>query len=326
MVCHGCGKESADEFSFCPRCGKQRVSQIVCPACARESSADFSFCPHCGKTFLFAPPGSGPKNLLQVEADEQEQTDRQTPTESSETDQSNEIGTYVFGSFAVLALVVSIVKGVVPIYLFESAIWAIAAWYWHRKKAHSELSKAIVMVLAALIAIGEVIQVASEPNKPSTASANQSTDPFEKYAVPYGSSATPDSAYVPAAGPDQAATSTGPTSGSDVAEIEGQAVSLYKQKHYSNARPLFDRACDGGEPKACNYLGYLYAQGLGGAQETKKARDAYQKACNQGIFPSCASLGSMYQDAGDSDNARKYFREACDGGVAEGCDLLRGVK
>jgi len=326
MVCHGCGKESADEFSFCPRCGKQRVTQIVCPSCARESSADFSFCPHCGKTFVFALPGSVPPGPLQVEAVEQEQTDQQIPTESSKTDRSNEIGTYVFGSFAVLALVVSIVRGVVPIYLFESAVWAAAAWYWHRKKTHSEIAKAIVMVLAALIAIGEVIQVAREFNKPSTAPANQSTDPFEKYAVPSSSSTTPYPAYVPAAGRDQAATSTRPTPGSDVAEIEGQAVSLYKQKHYSDARPLFDRACDGGEPKACNYLGYLYAQGLGGAHETKKARDAYQRACDQGTSPSCASLGSLFQDAGDSDNARKYFREACDGGVAEGCDLLRGVK
>ena len=41
---------------------------------------------------------------------------------------------------------------------------------------------------------------------------------------------------------------------------------------------------------------------------------------------SCASLGSLYQDAEDGVNARKYFQKACDGGVAEGCDLLRGVK
>jgi hypothetical protein len=327
MVCRGCGKESADEFSFCPHCGKQRVTQIVCPSCARESSADFSFCPHCGKAFVSALSGAvPPAPPPEVEAVEQEQTDQQIQTESGKTDRSNEIGTYVFGSFAVLALVVSIVKGIVPIYLFESAVWAGAAWYWHRKKTHSELAKAIVIVLAALIAIGEVIQVAREFNKPSTAPANQSTDPFEKYAVPSGSSTTPYSAYVPAASPDQTAASTGSTPGSDVAEVERQAVALYKQKRYSDARPLFDQACNGGEMKACNYLGYLYAQGLGGAHDIQKARDLYQRACEQGTLSSCASLGSLYQDAGDNDNARRFFQKACNGGINEACDLLRNVK
>jgi tetratricopeptide (TPR) repeat protein len=248
------------------------------------------------------------------------------PTESGKTARSNEIGTYVFGSFAVLALVVSIVKGIVPIYLFEAAVWAGAAWYWHRIKTHSELAKAIVIVLAALVAIGEVIQVAREFNKPSTVPVSQSTDPFAKYRVPSGSSTTPYSGYGPAASPDQSAASTGSTPGSDVAEVEQRAVALYEQKRYTDARPLFEEACDGGEMKACNYLGYLYAQGLGGSRDRRKARDLYQRACDQGVLSSCASLGSLYQDAGNSDEARKYFNKACQGGVTEACDLLRGLQ
>jgi TPR repeat protein len=120
-----------------------------------------------------------------------------------------------------------------------------------------------------------------------------------------------------------------PNSGTKVNPQSGlydMGVDSFKKKDYVSARFLLTQACDAGEMKACNYLGYLYAQGLGGPHETKKARDAYQRACDQGTSPSCASLGSLFQDAGDSDNARKYFREACDGGVAEGCDLLRGVK
>ncbi len=100
----------------------------------------------------------------------------------------------------------------------------------------------------------------------------------------------------------------GSSSASDIAEIEQKAVSLYKQKRYVDARPLFVQSCDGGEMKACNYLGYLYAKGLGGAHDTKKARDVYQKACDQGTLSSCASLGSLYQDAGNSEEARKYFQ------------------
>jgi TPR repeat protein len=78
--------------------------------------------------------------------------------------------------------------------------------------------------------------------------------------------------------------------------------------------------------KACNYLGYLYAQGLGGPRDTRKAHDVYQRACDEGTLSSCASLGSLYQDDGDDNNARRYFQKACNGGIAEGCDLLRGLK
>jgi len=100
----------------------------------------------------------------------------------------------------------------------------------------------------------------------------------------------------------------------------------YNHKQYPQARELFTEACNGGEMKACNYLGYLYAKGLGGVHDTEKARDIYQKACDQGTLSSCTSLGSLYQDAGNSDEARNYFQKACNGGVAESCKLLRGVQ
>lgn len=104
-----------------------------------------------------------------------------------------------------------------------------------------------------------------------------------------------------------------------------QGKESYNRKQYAHARELFAQACSGGEMRACNYLGYLYAKGLGGTQDTEKARDIYQKACDKGTLPSCASLGSLYQDAGQNDAARKYFQEACSGGANEGCDLLRGL-
>ena len=325
MVGCACGKEFEDDFGFCPHCRKQKATQIVCPSCSKESAVGFSFCPHCGQALVTAPPvAETPISPPEVKAIELQQADRQEPTESSGTDRSNKVGTYVFGAFAVLALAVSIIHGIVPIYLLEAAAWAGAAWYWHKKKTHSELAKAIVIVFAALIAIGEVIQVVRQFDRPS-----KSTDPFENYAVPSSSSSsstTPYSAWVPATAPDQTVASTGTALVSDVAEIERRAVALYKLKSYSDSRPLFDQACNGGEMKACGYLGYLYAQGLGGPRDTVKARAVYQNACDQGTLSSCASLGSLYQDAGDSDNARKYFEKACNGGIAEGCDLLRGVE
>jgi tetratricopeptide (TPR) repeat protein len=105
-----------------------------------------------------------------------------------------------------------------------------------------------------------------------------------------------------------------------------QGKTAYDHKQYTQARTLFAKACDGGEMRACNYLGFLYAQGLGGPQSAQSARDVYQKACDQGTLSSCASLGSLYQDAGNGTEARKYFQKACDGGLIEACDLLRGTQ
>ena len=294
--------------------------QIACGACGKQFSKEFSFCPYCGKS-LDSKPSAGIESPSVPAVDRQSLTnDPSNQPESVESPRAGsgiQTGTIVFGALSAISLVVSIIKGVVPIFLLEAAGWAGVAWYWQSRKTHSETAKAVVIVLAVLIAIGEVFHVASQPGSKSTAPT--ASDPFAAYG---GHEVAPAEA----------------SAVSHVAKVGEQAVALFKQKQYKEARPLFEQACNGtdengfkyagfdGEMKACNYLGYLYAQGLGGAHETKKARDAYQKACDQGILPSCASLGSLYQDAGDSGKARKYFQKACDGGVAEGCDLLRGVR
>jgi TPR repeat protein len=77
---------------------------------------------------------------------------------------------------------------------------------------------------------------------------------------------------------------------------------------------------------ACSYLGYLYAQGLGGPQSTPLARDNYQKACDKGILSSCTSLGTLLEDNNNDAEARKYFKIACDGGVAKACDYLHSIQ
>lgn len=105
-----------------------------------------------------------------------------------------------------------------------------------------------------------------------------------------------------------------------------QGKIAYDHKQYVQARTLFAQACTGGVVKACNYLGILYAQGLGGSLDTGKAHDLFQKACDQGTLSSCASLGSMYQDDRKYTEARTYFKQACDGGLIEACDLLKGTQ
>ena len=100
--------------------------------------------------------------------------------------------------------------------------------------------------------------------------------------------------------------------------------SAYDHKQYSQARTLFAQACDGGNMGGCNYLGYMYAQGQGGATDGPKAREIYLKACENGNWSSCASLGTLYQNDGNSDEARKYYQKACSHQVA--CDLLHGMQ
>jgi len=303
----------------------QGTTKMICDACGKESASEFTFCPYCGKAFVSKPSLiESPSPSTEVHSETDALTDESEPIEDGVAESGIRVGTLVFGAFSVICLLVSIVKGLVPIYLLEAAGWAGAAWYWQGKKAHSDVAKAIVIVLAVLVGIGEVVQIVSQAgSKPATATAN---DPFEKYAVPNGTSSAPDYSATGSAGQSQASVAVGSSSVSDIAEIEQKAVSLYKQKRYVDARPLFVQSCDGGEMKACNYLGYLYAKGLGGARDTKKARDVYQRACDQGTLSSCASLGSLYQDAGNSEEARKYFNKACQGGVAEACGLLRGVE
>jgi hypothetical protein len=169
MVCRGCGKESAEGFSFCPHCGMA----LVAASSAIESPS--------------SPLEVGPVvNVATVEPGQKQ---------GIATDRTNEIGTYVFGAFSVISLLVSIIKGIVPIYLVESAIWAGAAWYWHRKKSHSELAKTVMIVCAILVVIGEGIQIASQansssqPKPPSSVAGSASSDPWDKYATPIGGAA-----------------------------------------------------------------------------------------------------------------------------------------
>jgi serine/threonine-protein kinase len=101
-----------------------------------------------------------------------------------------------------------------------------------------------------------------------------------------------------------------------------QGKSAFDDKDYAQARTHFTQACDGGELKACNYLGYIYANGLGIPPDTETARKIYQYACEQENLSSCANLGTMYQDDQKYTEARKYFKQACDGGVNDACNYL----
>jgi TonB family protein len=120
-----------------------------------------------------------------------------------------------------------------------------------------------------------------------------------------------------------AATKPAPTT--QVGSAYDQGKDAYEHKNYAQARTLFAQACDAGELRACNYLGFLLAEGLGGAKDVEKARPVYQNACDGGNLSSCAGLGSLYENAGNNAEARKYFKKACDAGLPDGCILLHDI-
>lgn len=168
MLCSVCGEDVANEFKFCPHCGRPvaRPSENVeMPV----SSAEPRLLPDAPNIGLNSKPIVSASSGIQA-------------------------GTIVFAAFAAISLLVSLVKGLVPIYLLEALGWAGLAWYWQSKKTHSDVAKAIVGTLAVMVVLGEVVHIAMQWDaQPATAPVANSTpvypntnpnpDPFAKYIV-----------------------------------------------------------------------------------------------------------------------------------------------
>ncbi|HME57545.1 MAG TPA: chitobiase/beta-hexosaminidase C-terminal domain-containing protein, partial [Terracidiphilus sp.] len=101
-----------------------------------------------------------------------------------------------------------------------------------------------------------------------------------------------------------------------------QGKAAFDSEQYDKARPLLTQACDGGELNACNYLGYIYANGLGIPPDTETARKIYQKSCDGGHLRGCLGLGTLDQNDHRYAEARKYFNKACDGKLYDACKYL----
>ncbi len=414
MNCRGCGKEFADDFSFCPYCGNQKETKKVCASCAKEYAVEFSFCPYCGKvhaTEQTVPCTSSPVEPVSVALANhvaattapvyiaEPEVSGKVALRNPRTGETKYIKTgwswtiFFFGVitflvremywfvalWAVLFTLGLLARGtvaIIPLLIVDIAVniylslkgnelqakqllekgWEFAApdsaatrdakMQWGmavapvQEQQRTAIASAPEQELPAVASVQEERQSEDSSGRDSTAvlyivifvlcilgtflaiySLQQQNAPAASTS-PYGQTA----GQYPTTHQSSAPSPTGASEASRVADIQKQAISLFKQKQYTEARPLFDQACSSGEMSACNYLGYLYAQGLGGTRNTRKAHELYQIACDQGTLTSCASLGSLYQDAGDTDNAKKYFQKACDGGVTDACDLERGVQ
>lgn len=92
---------------------------------------------------------------------------------------------------------------------------------------------------------------------------------------------------------------------------------------------IFQKACDAGEPTGCVNLGWVYLNNelpRAGAS----AAPIFAKACNDKVTIGCLGLGTIYRDGRDTpkDAARaaELFKRACDGGVKAACSLAKAKK
>jgi len=99
---------------------------------------------------------------------------------------------------------------------------------------------------------------------------------------------------------------------------------LYKQMRYKEARPLFEKACDGGKALSCFFLAGFSEYGV--PMDSAQTRVLYKKACDGGFMQGCSNLGLLYDNgqgvSKDFAQARALFQKACDGGLMGGCNNL----
>ena len=83
---------------------------------------------------------------------------------------------------------------------------------------------------------------------------------------------------------------------------------------------VFQTGADHGDPTSMGYLGVLYNQGFGVAQDYAKAREWYEKAADKGNARATANLGALYENGdGVAQNyakAREWYEKAADKGDA----------
>jgi hypothetical protein len=112
----------------------------------------------------------------------------------------------------------------------------------------------------------------------------------------------------------------------NIAKIEQQAEALDKQNRYSEAVPLFNEACAGGDGDGCDHLGSIYFYGGTGAKDYPMAAAFFTKACDAGNPDGCYNLGGMYEFgegvALDHAKAAVLWSKACDAGNPDGCTDL----
>jgi TPR repeat protein len=119
-----------------------------------------------------------------------------------------------------------------------------------------------------------------------------------------------------------------------VLRIEQHGEALFKQKKFTEARPLLSKACASGRWDACDLLTIMYIEGLGGLPTRSSMAGApfsnavsvFQRECDRGEAVACSHLGYMYENAigvpENFANKQAFYSKGCDGGDGFACDDL----
>lgn len=101
-----------------------------------------------------------------------------------------------------------------------------------------------------------------------------------------------------------------------------RGIELYNQKSYSSALTYLQRAAKTGSLPALDFLGSMYANGLGVKQDAQVAINLYKKAIAKNYSPCLVSMGALYENgAGVAENpatAYSYYKKAADAGYGGG--------
>ena len=113
----------------------------------------------------------------------------------------------------------------------------------------------------------------------------------------------------------------------NVAQIVKEMVSAYDKKDYEKAYELAMSISD--NPRAQNYLGYMYDHGLGVKQDYAEAVKWYRKGAEGGNTSAMGNLGYMYKNGlgvkQDYSEALKWYRKGAEGGNATAMRNLGGM-
>lgn len=109
-----------------------------------------------------------------------------------------------------------------------------------------------------------------------------------------------------------------------------QARLLHVDRKFKEAKPLFEKACAGGEPLGCNGVATYLRDGVGGKVSPKKARELFDQVCEEGLPESCANLGIMLVkgQGGPKDLTRGkgLLARACKDNISAACIELKHMK
>jgi hypothetical protein len=90
----------------------------------------------------------------------------------------------------------------------------------------------------------------------------------------------------------------------NIARMERQAKTLFAQKRFSEARPLYEQACAAGSWDSCDALTVMYIGGLGGlsrgssmlGKPFSEAVPVFERARANSQADACSHLGWMYKN------------------------------